>query len=196
MATPIARATAKKQPGGLDTAFLKDWADRNLAAWDALDAEAVADTCTDDIVWTDPSVPWPIRGRKELVKFINALATSYQDLKITRVSDPIPSPTEQFAIARYTMTGTLSRLWPYTNMAATGQAMSVRCIDEWTFRDGLLASNVTIYDCLHTARQLGIVPPPDTLQSKIMSKVQHLRARRLREKASCPACGYQKNHTH
>ena len=90
MATPIARAAGKKQPGGLDPVFLKDWADRNLAAWDALDAEAVADTCTDDIVWTDPSVPWPIRGRKELIKVINAFATSYPDLKITRVSDPIP----------------------------------------------------------------------------------------------------------
>ena len=45
MATPISRATSKKS-GGLDPAFLQDWADRNLAAWDALDAEAVADTCT------------------------------------------------------------------------------------------------------------------------------------------------------
>jgi steroid delta-isomerase-like uncharacterized protein len=196
MATPIARAAGKKQPGGLDPVFLQDWADRNLAAWDALDAEAVADTCTDDVVWTDPSVPWPIRGRKELIKLINAFATSYPDLKITRVSDPIPSPVENLAIARYTMTGTLTKFWPYTNMAPTGQAMSVRVVDEWIFRDGLLASNTTIYDCLHTARQLGIVPPPNTLQSKIMSKVQHLRARQLRAKAACPACGYQKNHTH
>ena len=68
------------------------------------------------------------------------------------------------------MTGTLTRLWPYTNMAATGQAMSVRCIDEWRFRDGLLAHNVTIYDCLNTARQLGIVPPQGTVLAKIMSQ--------------------------
>lgn len=192
MATPITRASAKKS-GGLDPAFLQEWADRNLAAWDALDAEAVADTCTDDIVWIDPSVPWPIRGRKELVKFINALAISYPDLKITRVSEPIPSPVEPLGIARYTMTGTLTKLWPYTNMAATGQSMSIRCIDEWRFRDGLLAHNVTIYDCLDTARQLGIVPPQGTVQAKVFSKLQHLRARRLREKAACPACGFQKH---
>jgi steroid delta-isomerase-like uncharacterized protein len=192
MATPI-RATAKK-PEGVDPAFLKEWSDRNLAAWDALDAEAVADTCTDDVVWLDPSLPGPVRGRKELVKFINALATSYPDLKITRVSDPIPSQQEPLAIARYTMTGTLTRLWPYTNMAATGQAMSIRCIDEWRFRDGLLAHNVTIYDCLDTARQLGIVPPQGTVLAKAMNRMQHLRARRLRERAACPACGFQKHH--
>jgi len=192
MATPI-RSTAKKT-GGVDPAFLKEWADRNLAAWDALDAEGVADTCTDDVVWFDPSMPGgPVRGRKELVKFINALATSYPDLKINRVSDPIPSPEEPLAIARYTMSGTLTRLWPYTNMAATGQAMSIRCIDEWRFRDGLLAHNVTIYDCLDTARQLGIVPPQGTVLAKAMSRMQHLRARKLRERASCPACGFQKH---
>lgn len=191
MATPI-RATAKK-PGGLDPAFLREWSDRNLAAWDAMDAEAVADTCTDDVVWIDPSMPTPVRGRKELVKFINALATSYPDLKITRVSDPIPSQEEPLAIARYTMTGTLTRLWPYTNMAATGQSMSIRCIDEWRFRDGLLAHNVTIYDCLDTARQLGIVPPQGTVLAKAMNRMQHLRARRLRERAACPACGFQKH---
>lgn len=195
MATPISRASAKKS-GGLDAAFLQEWADRNLAAWDALDAEAVADTCTDDIVWIDPSVPYPVRGRKELVKLINNFATSYPDLKISRVSEPIPSPVEPLAIARYTMTGTLTKDWPYTNLAATGHSMEVRCVDEWRFRDGLLAHNVTIYDCLHTARQLGIVPPPGSIGSKIMSKVQHIRARRLRERASCPACGYSKHHNH
>lgn len=194
MATPISRATSKKS-GGLDPAFLQEWADRNMAAWDAMDAEAVADTCTDDVVWLDPSVPGPIRGRKELVKFINALAVSYPDLKITRASDPIPSPVEALGIARYTMTGTLTKLWPYTNLAPTGQSLSVRCIDEWRFRDGLLAHNVTIYDCLTTARQLGIVAPPNTLQGKIFSKLQHFNARRLREKAACPACGYAK-HNH
>jgi steroid delta-isomerase-like uncharacterized protein len=192
MATPIARAASKKS-GALDPAFLQDWADRNMAAWDALDAEAVADTCTDDVLWLDPSVPGPIKGRKELVRFINALATSYPDLKITRVSMPIPSPVEPLAIARYTMTGTLTNLWPYTNLAATGQSMEVRCIDEWRFRDGLLASNTTIYDCLTTARQLGIVAPPNTLQGKIFSKLQHFNAKRLKEKASCPACGFHKH---
>jgi len=192
MATPIARATTKKS-GALDPAFLQEWADRNLAAWDALDAEGVADTCTDDVVWLDPSMPAPVRGRKELVKFINALATSYPDLKIDRESSPIPSPLEPLAIARYTMSGTLTRLWPYTNMAATGQSMAIRCIDEWRFRDGLLAHNVTIYDCLNTARQLGVVPPQGTVLAKTMSKVQHIRARRLKARAACPACGYQKH---
>jgi steroid delta-isomerase-like uncharacterized protein len=192
MATPIARAASKKS-GALDPAFLQDWADRNMAAWDALDAEAVADTCTDDVLWLDPSVPGPIKGRKELVRFINALATSYPDLKISRESMPIPSPVEQLGIARYTMTGTLTKVWPYTNLAPTGQSMSVRCIDEWRFRDGLLASNTTIYDCLTTARQLGIVAPPNTLQGKIFSKLQHFNAKRLREKASCPACGFHKH---
>lgn len=195
MATPISRASSKKS-AGLDPAFLQDWADRNLAAWDALDAEAVADTCTDDVLWLDPSVPGPIRGRKELIKFINALATSYPDLKVTRVSEPIASSVEQLGIARYTMTGTLAKNWSYTNMAATGQAMSVRCVDEWRFRDGLLYSNTTIYDCLTTARQLGIIPPPGSIGSKIMNKVQHMRAKRLRERASCPACGYAKHHNH
>jgi steroid delta-isomerase-like uncharacterized protein len=191
MATPVITTT---ETGPLDPAFLQDWADRNLAAWDALDAEAVADTCTDDVVWIDPSLPMPVRGRKDLIKFVNALATSYPDLKVDRSSDPIPSPREPLAIARYTMTGTLSQTWPYTNMAATGQHMSVRCIDEWRFRDGRLAHNLTIYDCLDTARQLGIVPPQGTVQAKIMNKLQHLRARKLREQAACPACGYQKNH--
>ena len=192
MATPIARAASKKS-SALDPTFLQDWADRNMAAWNALDAEAVADTCTDDVFWLDPSVPGPIKGRKELVRFINALATSYPDLKITRVSDPIPSPVEHLAIARYTMTGTLTNLWPYTNLAATGQSMSVRCIDEWRFRDGLLVSNTTIYDCLTTARQLGIVAPPTSLQGRIFSKLQHFNAKRLREKAACPACGFHKH---
>ena len=44
--------------------------------------------------------------------------------------------------------------------------------------------------------ELGIVPPPGSIGSKIMSKVQHIRARRLRERASCPACGYSKHHHH
>jgi uncharacterized protein (TIGR02246 family) len=73
---------------GIDPERLRRWADRFLDAWNALDAEAVAALCTEDVVWTDPSAPQPFAGRDGIREFVRLTVNAFPDLHIAETSPP------------------------------------------------------------------------------------------------------------
>ena len=67
---------------GIDRAFLTDWAARFLKAWNALDGQAVASLCTDEVVWRDPSSPEPFTGRDGVRGFVDMTGRAFPDFHV------------------------------------------------------------------------------------------------------------------
>lgn len=166
---------------GTDPERLHAWADRFVEAWNALDAEAVAGLCTEDVVWADPSVPRPFAGRDGIREFVRLIGGAFPDLHIAETAPPHWTPGSPRVLSPYRMTGTM--LGPMDVFAPTGRSVRVDGVDEWTFRGELLCRYRTYYDTIDAARQLGIMPASGSRGERLMSRFQHAQARVERRKA-------------
>jgi steroid delta-isomerase-like uncharacterized protein len=158
----------------IDRAFLTDWAARFLKAWNALDGEAVASLCGEEIVWRDPSSPQPFIGRDGVGEFVAMTGRAFPDFHVVETAPPYFLPDSPRVLSPYQMTGTM--LGPMNAFAPTGRKISVLGVDDWTFEDGLLCSYDSYYDTLAVARQLGIMPPSGGRAERLMARVQHAQA--------------------
>jgi steroid delta-isomerase-like uncharacterized protein len=168
----------------VDPAFVEEWGNRYLEAWNSLDADGVAATCTDDVIFNDPGLPEPAQRREGVRAFVRATAHAFPDFHVEELERPYISGPEPRALCRYRMTGTMLGSWEYTNLAPTGRRIDVLGVDEWTFSEGLMSHYETYYDSLDMARQLGIVPTVGSASGRAMATLQHVQARFQRRKAS------------
>jgi steroid delta-isomerase-like uncharacterized protein len=173
----------------VDPHFVEDWSKRYVQAWNALDADGVAELCTEDVVWNDPGLPETARGREAVRAFVRASARAFPDFHVEELGQPYMSVDEPRVLSRYRMTGTMLGPWDYTNLAATGRRIDVLGIDEWTFSGELLSHYQACYDSLDMARQLGILPPVGSAPDRAMAALQHLQARFQRRKGRGPRPG-------
>lgn len=151
--------TGAKARTQLDSAFVDDFVRRFYEAWNALDGDAVAALCTEDVLWDEPIIPRAARGRDEVAAFVVATREATPDFHIERLSEPYISATEPKVLQPYRMTATQTGIWSYTGLLPTGYRIEAPAVDEWTFRGELLCHYVTYYDTLDTCRQLGNMPP-------------------------------------
>jgi steroid delta-isomerase-like uncharacterized protein len=163
----------------LDPGFVEGWSQRFLEAWNALDGEALAELCTDDVVWHDPTLPETAHGPDEVRAFVTATARAFPDFHLDALGSPYVSAAEPVALLRYRMTATMRGTWSYTGLPATGRPIDVLGVDEWTFRGERLAVYRTYFDRLAMARQLGVVPELGSRGDRVMIRLQRLRARRV-----------------
>lgn len=175
---------AAAKPGGqIDPKFVEGWADRYLEAWNALDADAVAQMCSAGVTWIDPSLQEPARGREGVRSFVRTTAEVFPDFRIEDTGPHHISAAESKVLSPYRMTGTMLGGSKAVNFAPTGARISVTGVDEWTFRDGLLYELRTYYDAMDVARQLGILPPMGSRGERAMARLQQIQARFQRRKA-------------
>jgi steroid delta-isomerase-like uncharacterized protein len=174
--------TAVDETVGIESTRLRDWADRFLAAWNALDAKAVAALCTEDVMWTDPSTRERMVGREAVREFVHANAVAFPDLNIVETAPPCVIADSSKVLSPYRMTGTM--LGPLAMFKPTGRKLSLDGVDEWTFRGELLCSYRTFYDTIEAARQLGIMPASGSHGERLMSRLQHVQARWQRRTAA------------
>jgi steroid delta-isomerase-like uncharacterized protein len=162
---------------GLDPAFMADWAARYPGAWNAGDAQAIADMCADDVTWYDPALPETAHGRDAVRTFVEQTFRAFPDFHVDEAAAPLLSETEPLALAPYRFTGTMKGPWEPLGMAPTGARVDVRGIDEYRFRDGLLSGYVTYYDSLDMAQQLGVLPAFGSGAERVLARLQPLQAR-------------------
>jgi steroid delta-isomerase-like uncharacterized protein len=167
----------------LDRDFVEDWARRYLDAWNAHDPDEVASLCTEDVVWTDPSLAAPAHGHAGVSAFVKATARTFPDFHVEESEPPLLSATEPRALSRYHMSATMLGDWKASDFAATGAHISVVGVDEWTFRDELMCRYASYYDTLDMARQLGILPAAGSTIERGMTSLQHVQARMQRRRA-------------
>lgn len=157
--------------------WLREFGDRYLAGWNAHDPEAVAACATADVVWVDPALPDPARGRAELAEFVRSGCTAFPDMRFSEAGEPALTEDRLFAYVPWRMTGTNTGPIDPPGFAATGKTVDVPGFDVWQFRDGLIWRYEAIYDFSLIGRQLGLMPPPGGFAERAMVRVQRLRSK-------------------
>ncbi len=162
--------------------WLHAFAERYVGAWSSGDAAAVASCASDDVVWIDPALPEPARGRAAVAEFARDSLRAFPDLSFEQPGDP--AITEDFlaAYVPWRMFGTNSGPIEPPGFAATGKSIDVVGFDVWQFRGGLIWRYEAIYDFTTIARQLGLVPPRGGFAERAMVSAQRLGARLKRRR--------------
>jgi steroid delta-isomerase-like uncharacterized protein len=176
--------TAATTATSIEWGFIEDWTARYHAAWSEHDIEAVVAMCAPDVIWDDPALPETYHGREGVRRFVTATFRAFPDAEVDMLEPPYLSPNLPRALAPYRFKGTMTGPWEPTDLAPTGARVEFDGIDQWEFRDELLARYDTKYDLLGVARQMGVMPPHGSRTDRIMTRLQHLQARGQRRKAS------------
>jgi steroid delta-isomerase-like uncharacterized protein len=150
---------------------------RYVAAWNERDFGAMAELVTDDIVWTDPALPAPLRSAAEIQGFMRSCLRAFPDLRFGEPDPPHLSVAGDDVAWAWYMEGTMRGPMEPPGFAPTGRAMHVEGVDLWTLRDGRIARYRAYYDTMDLARQLGIMPPPGGRAEKATVALQRLQAR-------------------
>ena len=151
--------------------------ERYVAAWNACDTAAIAELVTEDIVWADPALAQPARGVAEVQEFMRDSFRAFPDLHFGEPDPPQVSVSGDLVFWAWYMEGTHRGAIDPPGFAPTGRRMHVDGIDQWTMRDGRIASYRAFYDMNDLARQLGIVPPAGSTAERGMVALQRLQAR-------------------
>jgi len=131
--------------------------DQGMAAWNDHDADAFVGLLSDDFVWTDWTVPEPIRDRDQARQYFSSWATAFPDMQVKVVNRVIGDDAVAAEIEfTGTNTGPMSMGGmeiPPTNKAVTGRGTYIARI-----RDGKVVEFSSHPDAAGMMMQLGLMP--------------------------------------
>ncbi|MGQ4598916.1 nuclear transport factor 2 family protein [Nocardia sp. R6R-6] len=139
-----------------DTAFLREFADRWLAAWNSHDTEQVLALLHPDIVWDD-TVFWTevIRGKAAMAEYIDRIWAAMPDVQFEEVQ-LFTAPENGRAVVLFRQEGSgPPQLDPTRRFSTYGCDIFLK------FTDGLLSQYLGQYEITEMMRQLGALPPRD-----------------------------------
>lgn len=90
------------------------------------------------------------------------------------------------AVVHHRMKGTFSGA-PFQGLLANGRRWEFDSVDFMHVRDGLIARIDVFFDGMVAARQLGLLPPPDTAGERVMKAMMNARTRVSNRLARRPA---------
>jgi steroid delta-isomerase-like uncharacterized protein len=167
--------TTATTEGALSPAFVSDFLDRYVAAWNSHDADAITPLLTDDVSWDDPALTETARGPEAVRQFLRDSWVTFPDL----VFDPAEDPAWDGDLLMFTwrMRGTMTGPMDPPGFAATGKPLVVEGIDRMRIRDGRIAEYRAFWDLMDASRQLGMMPPTGSRQEKAMATLQRFGAK-------------------
>lgn len=115
-----------------------------------------------------------LRGRAATVEHFETMFAAMPDLRIV-VEDILEDG--RTAVVQWRATGTFTGE-PMYGLIATGRRMDVRGVDVVRYNDeGLVARNDIYYDGAAMMRELGVLPPRESPQERVLLGVTNLRTR-------------------
>lgn len=173
----IAKVSARL---GDSAEMLRGWSREWLRAWNTYDTEAALALVTDDFVYQDPSMFGDaIVGRAAFRDFLGMMWHAFPDMAMEIPSTPYVPLTGTGLAVPWRLTGTFTgelRAGADMTIAATGRTFDIHGIDLYTYRDGLLSHWTSVADQLDLARQLGLIPDPNSRQVRYALRAQRLVA--------------------
>ena len=157
--------------------WLREFGERYTQAWNALDPRAVAACTHPEVRWIDPALPEPVHGRDGVAGFVEESARAFPDLQFTEPGPPAIADDSLAAYIPWEMAGTNTGPIDPPGLPPTGRRMSIRGIDVWQFREGLIWRYEAIYDFADVGRQLGLMPARGSRAESLMIGARKLRAR-------------------
>ena len=144
-------------PVGAD--FLRDFADRWLAAWNSHDTGAVLALLHPDVCW-DEQVFWPhpLRGREAVRAYVDAIWRAMPGYEVAEIQ-LFTAPGDGRALVLFRQRGAAPPA------LGTDRRFEVQGCDIFLgFRDGLLSHYTASFEIAGMLQQLGALPPRGELK--------------------------------
>ena len=113
--------------------------------------DAIVALCTEDVVWSDPSLPGPLHGREAVRAFLTGLYDAFLDLKIVDSTPPHRSVSPDGSLVAW-------HWHSVGRMALPGggeHVVEIPGVDLWRLRDGQIAEYHCYYDTAAVAPPQG-----------------------------------------
>jgi steroid delta-isomerase-like uncharacterized protein len=182
MTDTVAWGVGRLDHGYVDS-FVRRWAD----GWNRHDADALVGLCAEDVIWDDPAMPAPERGRAAVREYLLGAWRMFPDLTFDLPEAPLIAREGPRAAQVWRMTGTMLGSDPWAGFAPTGKRVEFDGVDLYEFRDGLLAHYRGRYDMAECARQLGLAPARGSRAERTIARLQRTAMRLRRRRPSAAA---------
>jgi hypothetical protein len=139
--------------------FLRDFADRWLAAWNSLDTSAVLALLHPDVCW-DERVFWPhpLRGREAVRAYVDAIWRAMPGYEVAEIQ-LFTATDDGRALVLFRQRGAAPPA------LGTDRRFEVQGCDIFLgFRDGLLSHYTAAFEIADMLQQLGALPPRGELK--------------------------------
>lgn len=157
--------------------------ERLHAAVNAHDAAAVAALCAEQVVWSDPAAPEPLRGRDAVFRFHrDVMFRAIPDVQIEVIEGPYRSTDGTRVAVRLRIRGTMTGPLTPPGFGPTGGPIAFETAEFSHIEAGLIARQTVVLDMLDLARQISAVPKADSLAGRIGVWLQRVASRRLRRR--------------
>lgn len=157
--------------------FLEAFLAKYDEAWKSSSGSEMAALCSENVIWDDPALAEPAHGPIEVAEYIRWNFTVYPNLRFEAPDPPAISVDGKLAYLRWILKGTNTGPIDPPGFAATGRSVEVPGVDEYRFRDGLLARYHAYYDMHDMLTQLGVTPARDSRMFKTVTRLQRVRMR-------------------
>jgi steroid delta-isomerase-like uncharacterized protein len=162
---------------GVDPAWVADFAQRWLEAWNSHEPDTLLALMTDDIVYDDTAWPTTMRGHGDVREFLDHTWRAMPDLRFALRQGPFVHPSEPKAAFWWDGYGTHSGPLDPPGLSPTGKSIEFDGADFHEYRDGKVARLRIVFDMAGAMRQLGVLPPAGGRQERMLAKVTNLRGR-------------------
>ena len=132
-----------------------DLVDDFLSAWNKHDAAKVMSMCTEETVWTVPSMPI-CNGKEAARSYLDALLRAFPDMHFDYTI--YTTGNEPRAVAVWHLAATMEAPLDPPGFAATGKPIDMEGVCLYEFEEGLISRHDIIYDGLEMVRQLRALP--------------------------------------
>jgi steroid delta-isomerase-like uncharacterized protein len=161
----------------VDSAWVADFAERWLGAWNSHDPDRLLGLMTDDIVYDDTAWPTTMRGHADVREFLDHTWRAIPDLRFELREGPYIHPGEPKAAFWWDGYGTHTGPLDPPGLAPTGKAITFDGADFHEYRDEKVARLRIVFDMADAMRQLGVLPPAGGKQERMLAKVTNLRGK-------------------
>ena len=131
-----------------------------FTGWNKHDARRALDCCTNDTVWTVPSMP-ALKGKEAARTYLEAMFTSFPDMHFDYTIHTSVDGLK--AAVGWHLTATLQERMDPPGFAATHKPVDLTGACLYEFEDGLISRHTIVYDALEFARQLKALPRSDRM---------------------------------
>jgi steroid delta-isomerase-like uncharacterized protein len=162
---------------GVDAAWVADFAQEWLAAWNSHEPDRLLALMTDDIVYDDTAWPTTMHGHDDVHAFLDHAWRGIPDMRFEIHAGPFVHPHEPRAAFWWNGTGTHTGPIDPPGLAPTGRSLAFDGADFHEYRDGKVARLRIIFDMSAVMRQLGVLPEAGSREERLMAKAAGLRKR-------------------
>jgi len=131
--------------------------DQGMAAWDGHDVDAFMNLLADGFIWTDLTLPEPMRTKDQARQYMQAWFTAFPNMRI-RQTNRVVSDDAAAAEVEFTGTNTGAMLMAGTEIPPTGKSVVGRGAYFARVEDGKVVQFSSHPDVAGLMMQLGFMP--------------------------------------